>query len=162
MPKKLCLQRTFMMQLTTLSSPPQAYYVVPFIDKFEVILLIWDKWDRLGTNYKCPKSYAFKEPSGCSWRPFPADHNHIMWFWDLSKTNSMSLCPFETGETSWAQIVNAQKAMPSKNLHDAVDDLFQPTPTKLCGFETYKRQFWCQFAHFRQVGPVGHTLKMPK
>ena len=160
MPKKLCLQRTFMMQLKTLSSPPHAYYVVlrPILDKFEVILLIRDQWDQLGTNSKCPKSFAFKEPSSYSWRPFPAQHNHIMWFWDLSKTNSKSLCPFKTGETSWAQIVNAQKAMPSKNLHDALDDPFQPTITILCGFETYHIQVWCLFAHIRQVRPVGHKL----
>ena len=143
-----------------LSSPPQAYYVVlrPIIDKFEVILLIWDKWDRLGTNYKCPKSYAFKEPSWCSWRPFPAHHNHITCFWDLSKTSSMSLCPYETGETSWAQIVNAQKALPSKNFNDAVDNPFQPTIITLCGSETYQRQIRCLFAYLKQVRPVGLKL----
>ena len=71
------------MQLTTLSSPPQAYYVVlrPIIDKFEVT--------------------------------------------------------FETSETSWAQIINAQKAIPSKNLLDGVDDPLQPTIIILCGSETY-------------------------
>ena len=164
MPKKLCLQRTFMMQLTTLSSQPHPYYVVPrpIKDKLDVNLLILDKWDQLGTNCKFSKSSAFKEPSRCSWQPFPAHHNHIMWFWDLLKTSLMSLCPYETSETSWVQIVNAQKAMPSKNLHDAVDDSFQPTPSILCGSETYKRQARCQFAHFRQVRPVGHKLKMPK
>ena len=107
--KKLCLQRTFMMQLTTLSSPPQAYYVLrPIKDKFDVSLPIWDRSIQLGTNCKCPKT------------------------------------------------------MPSKNLHDAVDNFFQPTITMLCGSETYQRQLWCLVAHMRQVRPVGHKLKMPK
>jgi len=56
------------------------------------------------------------------------------------QTNSRSYCSFETSETSWAQIVNAQKALPSKNLNDAVDNPFQPTITTLCGSETYQRQ----------------------
>ena len=109
-PKKLCLQTTFMMQLTPLSSLLQANYVVlrPIIDKFKVILLIWDKWDQLGTNCKCPNRNAFKEPSGCSWRHFPAHLKHIMWFSGLSKTNLRSYCSFETSETSWAQIEDAQ------------------------------------------------------
>ena len=110
-PNKLCLQRTFMMQLTTISSQPQQYYVVltPIKDKFDVNLLILDKWDKLGTNKDAQISYAFKEPSWCSWRPFPADHNHNIWFWDLSKTKPMSLCPFKTSETGWTKIVDAQK-----------------------------------------------------
>ena len=68
----------------------------------------------------------------------------------------MSLCPYETSETSWVQIVNAQKAMPSKNLHDAVDDPFQPTSSILCGSEAYLRQIRGHIAHLRQVRPFGH------